>query len=60
MTTSKFFTYGLVQFVVFEKDLQALILFRSAREKTCDYILIVYMKKYEIVYHNYAEAKRAH
>ena len=25
-----------------------------------DYVLIICMKKYEIAYHNYAEAKRAH
>ena len=24
------------------------------------YVLMIYMKKYEIAYHNYAEAKRAH
>ena len=30
---------------------------KSAREKSCDYVLIIYMKKYEIAYHNYAEAK---
>ena len=29
-----------------------------AREKSYDYVLI-YMNKYEIAYHNYAEAKRA-
>ena len=31
-------------------------LFQSAREKSCDHVLITYMKKY----HNCAEAKRAH
>ena len=31
-----------------------------AREKSCDYALIIYKKIYEIAYHNYAEAKRAH
>ena len=35
-------------------------LFQIAREKSCDYILIMYMKKYEVAYHNYAEEKRAH
>ena len=35
-------------------------LFQIAREKSCDYVLIIYMKKYEIAYHNYAEVKRAH
>ena len=31
-----------------------------AREKSCDYVLIMYMEKYEIAYHNCAEAKGAH
>ena len=35
-------------------------LVQIAREKSCDYVLIIYMKKYEIAYHNYAKAKRAH
>ena len=35
-------------------------LFQIAREKSCDYVLIIFVKKYEIAYHNYAEAKRAH
>ena len=35
-------------------------LFQIVRGKSCDYVLIIYMKKYEIAYHNYAEAKRAH
>ena len=35
-------------------------LFQIAREKSCDYVLITYMKKYEIAYHNCGEAKRAH
>ena len=35
-------------------------LFQIARENSCDYVLIIYMKKYEIAFHNYAEAKRAH
>ena len=35
-------------------------LFQIAREKSCDYVSITYMKKYEIAYHNCAEAKRAH
>ena len=33
---------------------------QTAREKSCDYVLIMYVKKYEIAYHNYTEAKRAH
>ena len=47
------------QFVVFEK-LKSAYLFQTAREKSCDYLLIMYMKKYEIAYHNYVEAKRVH
>ena len=35
-------------------------LFQIAREKSCDYVLIMYMKKYEVAYNNYAEEKRAH
>ena len=35
-------------------------LFQIAQEKSCDYVLIIYMKKYEIAYHNYAEAKCMH
>ena len=35
-------------------------LYQITREKSCDYVLIMYMKKYEIAYHNYTEAKRAH
>ena len=34
--------------------------FQIAREKYFNFILIIYMKKYEIAYHNYAGAKRAH
>ena len=34
--------------------------FQIVPEKSCDYVLIIYMKKYEIAYHNYTEAKRAH
>ena len=28
--------------------------------KSCDYVLIIYMKKYEIAYQNNAEAKHMH
>ena len=35
-------------------------LFQIAREKSCVCVLITYMKKYEIAYHDWAEAKRAH
>ena len=35
-------------------------LFQIAREKSCDCVFITYMKKYEIAYHDWAEAKRAH
>ena len=45
---------GRVQFVVFEKIYKCL--FQIAGEKLCDYVLIIYMEKYEIAYHNYAEA----
>ena len=31
--------------------------FQIAQEKSCDYVLIIYMKKYQIAYHNYTEAK---
>ena len=34
-------------------------LFQIAQEKSCDYLLKICMKKYEIAYDN-AEAKRAH
>ena len=27
-------------------------------ENSCDYVLIIDMKKYDVAYHNYAEAKR--
>ena len=50
---------GRVQFVVFEKFTSA-YLFQIAQEKSCDYILTIYMKKCKIAYHNYAEAKRSH
>ena len=45
-----------MQFVVLKKITGAFLL-KIAREKSCDYLLIVNMKKYEIAYHNYAEAK---
>ena len=35
-------------------------LFQIVQEKSCDYLSITYMKKYEIAYHNCAEAKRVH
>ena len=50
MSTSKFFL-GRVQFVVFEK-INKWLLFQIAREKSCDYVLIIYMEKYEMAYHN--------
>ena len=40
--------------------LKSAYLYQIAREKSCDYVFIMYMKKYEIAYHNYTEAKRAH
>ena len=42
------------------KKLTSAYLFQTAPEKSYDYVLVMYMKKYEIAYHNYAEAKRAH
>ena len=49
MSTSKFFKdYGLVQFGVFEK-FTSTYLFQIAPEKSCDYLLITYMKKCEMV-----------
>ena len=27
-------------------------LFQIAREKSCDYVLIIYIEKYEMAYHN--------
>ena len=42
------------------KKLTGDFLFQTAREKSCDYVLLIYMKKYETAYHNYGEAKRAH
>ena len=36
---------GRVQFVVFEKFTRA-YLFQIAQEKSCDYLLIIYMKKF--------------
>ena len=42
------------------KKLTSAYLFQTVRGKLCDYVLIIYMKKHEIAYHNYAEAKRAH
>ena len=41
---------GRVQFVVFEKIYKtASYLFQIVREKSCDYLLIIYMKKFEMV-----------
>ena len=37
--------------VVFEKNLLMLI-YSKLQEKNCDYILIIYMKKYEKAYNN--------
>ena len=39
------------QFVVFEKIKTSACLFQIAREKSCDYVLIIYMKKYETAHH---------
>ena len=43
------------------KKFTSAYLFQIAREKPCDYILIIYIKNMtEIAYHNYAEAKRVY
>ena len=42
------------------KKLTSAYLFQIAQEKSCDYVLIIYMKKYEKAHHNYAEPKCAH
>ena len=34
--------------------------FQIAQEKSCNNVLMIYMKKYEIAYHNDAEAKQVH
>ena len=49
---------GRVQFVVFEKIYKCLFIPNCTR-KSFHYVLITSMKKYEIGYHNCAEAKRA-
>ena len=67
MSTTKFFQrltklyepVGRVQFVVFEKIYKCLFI-QIAQEKSGDYVLMIYMKKYEIASHNYVDAKRAH
>ena len=48
-----------MQFADFEKINKCLFI-PIAREKSSDYILIIYVKKYEIAHHNYAEPKCAH
>ena len=45
---------GRVQLVVFEKFSSAYLL-QIAREKSCDYVVIIYMKKYEIAYNDNAK-----
>ena len=39
------------------KEFTNAYLFQTAREKSCDYVLILHMKKYEIASHNCAEAR---
>ena len=34
------------------KKLASACLFQIAQEKSCDYVLIIYMKKYKMAYHN--------
>ena len=50
---------GLSPIVVF-LQLTSAYLLQISREKSWDYVLILYMKKYEIAYRNYAKAKRTH
>ena len=50
---------GRVQFVVFEKIHKCLFIPNFTR-KIMWLRIIIYMKKNEIAYHNYAEAKHAH
>ena len=51
----------LGEILIVVRKLTSAYLFRIAKkEKSCDYLLIIYMKKYEIAYHNYADAKCAH
>ena len=50
---------GLSPIVIFLQLISA-YLFQIVREKSWDYVLILYMKKYEIAYRNYAKAKRTH
>ena len=50
---------GRVQFVVFEKIYKCLFIPNFTR-KIMWLRIIIYMKKYQIAYHNYAEAKNAH
>ena len=50
---------GLSPIVIF-LQLTSAYLFQIVREKSWDYVLILYMKKYEIAYRNYAKAKRTH
>ena len=45
--------------MVFEKIYSA-YLFQIVQEKSCDYVAIIYMKKYKIAYHNCVEAKHAY
>ena len=43
------------------KKLTSAYSFQIAQEKSCDYVLIIYMKNvYEKAHHNYAEPKCAH
>ena len=50
---------GRVQFVVFEKIYKCLFIPKFTR-KIMWLRIIIYVKKYQIAYHNYAEAKNAH
>ena len=60
MISSAIWNKSLVQFGVFE-EFTSTYLFQTAREKSCDYLLITYMKKCKMVkkkkcMHNYPES----
>ena len=50
---------GWAQFVV-SKKLYKACLIKIAQQNSCEYVLIIYIKKYKIAYHSYAEAKCTH
>ena len=36
-----------------------MLIYSKLYSKSCDYMLIIYMEKYEMAYHNKTQAKRA-